>query len=72
LDHIGLQARAFGSATDYQKDGGVTPSFGALFSDTFFDDTFGILVAGDYTNKHILATISTSWAGKARTSIPAR
>jgi len=53
LDKIGLQARAFASATDYQKDGGVTPAFGALFSDTFFDDTFGILVAGDYTNKHI-------------------
>jgi len=34
-----------------KKDGGVTPSFGALFSDTFFDDTFGILVAGDYTNQ---------------------
>ena len=29
-------------------------AFGALFSDTFFDDTFGILVAGDYTDKHIL------------------
>jgi iron complex outermembrane receptor protein len=54
LDHPGLQARAFGAATDYQKDGGVRPSFGALFSDTFFDDTFGILVAGDYTDKHIL------------------
>jgi iron complex outermembrane receptor protein len=54
LDHPGPQARAFGSATDYQKDGGVRPSFGALFSDTFFDDTFGVLVAGDYTDKHIL------------------
>jgi TonB-dependent receptor len=54
FDHSGLQARAFGSMTDYQKDGGVRPAFGALFSDTFFDDTFGILVAGDYTDKHIL------------------
>lgn len=54
FDRVGLQARAFGSATDYQMDGGVTPAFGALFSDTFFDDTFGVLVAGDYTNKHIL------------------
>jgi iron complex outermembrane receptor protein len=54
FDHAGLQARAFGSATDYQKDGGATPAFGALFSDTFFDDTFGVLVAGDYTDKHIL------------------
>ena len=39
FDHVGLQARVFGSATDYQKDGGVRPAFGALFSDTFFDDT---------------------------------
>src|SRR5262249_52137644 len=54
FDHIGPQARAFVSATDYPKDGGVTPAFGALFSDTFADDTFGILVAGDYTKKHIL------------------
>ena len=55
FDHDGLQARTFGSGTDYQKDGGVTPSFGALLSDTFADDTFGILVAGDYTNRHIEA-----------------
>lgn len=55
FDRPGLQARAFGAATDYQKDGGVRPAFGALLSDTFFDDTFGILVAGDYTDKHILA-----------------
>ena len=54
FDKLGLQARAFGSTTDYQKDGGFKPAFGALFSDTFFDDTFGILVAGDYTAKQIV------------------
>jgi iron complex outermembrane receptor protein len=53
FDHPGMQARFFGSGTDYQKDGGVTPAFGALFSDTFADDTIGILVAGDYTTKHV-------------------
>jgi iron complex outermembrane receptor protein len=53
FDKPGLQARAFASGTDYQKDGGVTPAFGALFSDTFADDTIGILVAGDYTTKHV-------------------
>jgi iron complex outermembrane recepter protein len=53
FDHPGLQARAFGAGTDYQKDGGVTPAFGALFSDTFADDTIGILIAGDYTDKAI-------------------
>ena len=55
FDHYGLQARAFGSGTDYQKDGGITPSFGGLISDTFADNTFGILIAGDYTEKHIEA-----------------
>lgn len=54
FDHVGPQARAFGALNNYQKDGGNTPAFGALFSDTFFDDSFGILVAGDYTSKHIL------------------
>jgi len=52
FDKPGLQARAFGSATDYQMDGGVRPAFGAFVSDTFFDDTFGVLVAADYTDKH--------------------
>jgi iron complex outermembrane receptor protein len=54
FDKPGMQARAFVSANDYQKDGGVKPAGGALFSDTFFDDTFGILVAGDYTKKENL------------------
>jgi iron complex outermembrane recepter protein len=53
FDHPGMQASAFGSGTDYQKDGGATPAFGALFSDTFADDTIGFLAAADYTNKKI-------------------
>jgi iron complex outermembrane receptor protein len=53
FDNPGMQARAFASGNDYQKDGGVTPAFGGLFSDTFADDTVGFLVAGDYTTKHI-------------------
>ena len=55
FDHYGLQGRTFVSGTDYSKDGSVQPAFGALLSDTFLDDTIGILVAGDYTNKHIEA-----------------
>jgi TonB-dependent receptor len=53
FDHRGFQARAFASASDYQNDGAVRPAFGALVSDTFADDTFGVLLAGDYTDKHI-------------------
>ena len=55
FDHYGLQARTFVSGTDYQRDGQVTPSLGALLSDTFADDTIGILIAGDYTKKAIEA-----------------
>jgi len=54
FDRIGPHARAFVSANDNPKDGGVTPAFGALFSDTFLDDTFGVLVAADYTQKKTL------------------
>ena len=50
FDHPGLQARAFGSMTDTTNDGSFRPSFGALFSDTFFDDTVGILIDGDYSD----------------------
>ena len=53
LDHPGPQARAYISTTDYENDGGLRPSGGALFSDTFFDDTFGILLDGDYSDHHI-------------------
>jgi len=55
FDHYGLQARTFVSGTDYQKDGGVQPAFGALLSDTFADNTFGILINGDYLDYHIQA-----------------
>ena len=55
FDHPGLQARAFGSMTDTTNDGSFRPSVGALFSDTFFDDTFGILIDGDYSDTRISA-----------------
>jgi TonB-dependent receptor len=53
FDHPGLQARVTGSMTDTTNDGGFRPAFGALISDTFFDDTVGILVDGDYSDQHI-------------------
>src|SRR5579859_1172762 len=49
FDHPGLRASAFGSTTDTTNDGSFRPSAGALFSDTFFNDTFGVLVDGDYS-----------------------
>ena len=55
FDHPGMQARAFGSETDYTLDGGDRPAFGALFSDTFADGKLGILLDGDYTDHHVTA-----------------
>ncbi|MGB7602890.1 MAG: TonB-dependent receptor plug domain-containing protein, partial [Candidatus Sulfotelmatobacter sp.] len=53
FDNPGLHAQAFGSATNYELDGGTRPAFGALFSDTFADGKFGILIDGDYTDHHV-------------------
>ncbi len=36
--------------TNYPMDGGMRPAVGALFSDTFDHDKFGILIDGDYTD----------------------
>jgi len=55
FDHPGLQVRGFASTTDTTNDGSFRPAFGALFSDTFFDNTFGILVDGDYSDTRINA-----------------
>ena len=55
FDNPGPHAQAFGSATDFEMDGGVRPAFGALLSDTFADGKFGILIDGDYTDHHVLS-----------------
>lgn len=53
FDHPGLQARAFGSETGTTNDGSFRPAFGALFSNTFFDDTLGILIDGDWSDMRV-------------------
>src|SRR6185437_6153539 len=55
FDNPGPHAQAFGSATDFEMDGGVRPAFGGLLSDTFADGKFGILIDGDYTDHHVLS-----------------
>ncbi|EQD34186.1 hypothetical protein B2A_12770, partial [mine drainage metagenome] len=40
--------------TDYTMDGGMGPAVGAMFSDTFDHNKFGILIDGDYTDYHTL------------------
>jgi TonB-dependent receptor len=65
FDHPGMQARAFGSETDNTLDGGNRPAFGALWSDTFANGTFGILLDGDYTDHHVTAhhVSNVGWVG---------
>jgi iron complex outermembrane recepter protein len=52
FDKPGLQARGLVSGTDNQMDGAVRPALAAFVSDTFFDDTFGVLAAAEYTDRH--------------------
>jgi hypothetical protein len=53
FDHPGLRALASASETETTNDGSFRPTFGVLFSNTFFDDGVGILFDGDYSDQHI-------------------
>jgi iron complex outermembrane receptor protein len=55
FDVPGLRAAASGSADYASDDGHVTPKVGLLFSDTFADDTFGILVDAAYSKRKTTA-----------------
>jgi len=48
--HFGVNV----GTTDYAMDGGMRPAVGAMFSDTFDHNKFGILIDGDYTEYHTL------------------
>jgi len=54
FDNPGMHGRVSVGGTDYTMDGGIRPAVGALFSDTFDHNKFGILVDGDYTDYHTL------------------
>jgi len=54
LDNPGMHAQAQVSENVYQMDGGFRPNVGALWSDTFDDGKFGILIDADYLDSHIL------------------
>jgi TonB-dependent receptor len=55
FDHPGLQLHALGSVTDSERDGQPTPDLGALISDTFDDNRFGVLIEGEYSDKRTLS-----------------
>lgn len=48
LDHPGPEFVASTSGTISPEEGNVTPNIAALFSDSFANDTFGILLDGSY------------------------
>jgi TonB-dependent receptor len=48
LDHPGLKLVGSASGSFSPEQGNVTPNMNALFSDTFANDTFGILIDGAY------------------------
>jgi iron complex outermembrane receptor protein len=53
FDQPGAHAQIFGQGNDYQQASSVRPGFGALVSDTFLDNTVGLLVDFDYLDSHI-------------------
>ena len=55
FDNPGMHADANVGLTDYAMDGAMRPAVGALFSDTFDHNKFGILIDGDYTDYKTLA-----------------
>jgi iron complex outermembrane receptor protein len=48
FDHPGLNLVGSASGTISPEQGNLTPNVNALFSDTFANDTFGILIDGSY------------------------
>jgi iron complex outermembrane recepter protein len=66
FDNPGPHAQAQVSENVNSLDGGWRPQVGALFSDTFDDGKFGILIDGDYLDSHILAHHQdvVGWKGK--------
>ena len=72
FDNPGMHAGVNVGETDYTMDGGMRPAVGALFSDTFDHNKFGILVDGDYTDYHTLThhTDVAGWEGVAAGGFP--
>ncbi len=53
FDHPGLQLAGSASADDSSGENKVKPNVGILFSDTFADDRFGILIDGAYADSEV-------------------
>jgi iron complex outermembrane recepter protein len=55
LDHPGMQLAGSLSGTDSSGDNKITPNASLLFSDTFADDRFGVLVDAGYADTKVRA-----------------
>ncbi len=53
FDHPGMQLAGSASADDSSGENKVKPNVGILFSDTFADDRFGILIDGAYADSQV-------------------
>lgn len=51
FDNPGFHASGLYSESDSTNDGQATPEFGALLSDTFADNTIGVLIDGEYDDQ---------------------
>lgn len=65
FDHPGLRVAASVSGTEQQKSGKITPSFGALYSNTFADEKFGVLADIIYTKRDTYSNrvATNGWQG---------
>ena len=70
FDNPGMHSQVQISENVNSMDGGFRPSFGALWSDTFDHNKFGILVDGDYMDSHILGHHQDIVGWKGNTSFP--
>lgn len=72
LENPGMHVRLNVGGNVFQMDGRTAPAVGALFSDTFDHNKFGILVDGDYTETHEFAHQMDipGWVGIAAGSFP--
>ncbi|HEU4625449.1 MAG TPA: TonB-dependent receptor [Steroidobacteraceae bacterium] len=65
MDHLGLRMVASAAGTRQDESGDTKPTVGMLLSDTFADDTLGILIDGIYTDHTTTANrvFVSGWEG---------
>ncbi len=70
FDTPGMHVKAFVQDDVHTLDGGFRPSFGGLWTDTFDDGKFGILIDADYLDDHIEGHHQDIVGWKGNTSFP--